>query len=620
VADLSLLVEYKRREFLKVLASGASLTVPVELQGAETRVHVRRAADGKIDAFTGKIDMGQGLRTLLSQCVANELGVPVEEVRLVMGDTDLTPDDGGTWASLTTPETVPAMRKDAATVRGAPVREPKDWTALGKSQKNLNGRDIVTGAFRYNSDVKVDGMWHGVVLRPAEYRARLVAAEGQGVVREGDFAGVCAPTLAEARALAGKAKAEWAHETLPAFDKMIAAFKAEGKPPVENNQVRYPPLIRRGDAEKALASAAQRKSLAFTLAPIAHAALEPRSAIASFGEDGRLTIRCGKQAPFVVRAEVAKAMGMKETDVRIIVDMPGGGFGGKQRSDIEVEAARLAKATGKTVRVEWSRAEEFVWSYARPAALIETETGVDASGRIVSWRQRNYNAGAPGLRPPYDFADHSNEFWASRAPLRQGSYRALAATGNNFARESTVDEWAATLKRDPLEYRLTHIADQRLKAALEMAAQRFGYRGRKAGVGLACNLEKDGRMALFVECAMEPFRILRMTCVADFGAALNPSNLQNQVQGALIMGIGGALWERLEFDAARQLTARLTNYRVPRFTDVPAMDVHIVDRREITAAGAGEAGITLTAPALAAAIFSLTGKRPTAMPMLTHTP
>lgn len=616
MADLTLLLEYKRREFLKLLSSGASLTIPVSLQGAETRLHVRRAAGGKIDAFTGKIDMGQGTRTLLTQCVANELGIPVEQVRLVMGDTDLTPDDGGTWASLTTPETVPAVRKDAAALRGAPLREPKDWPVLGKSQPNLNGRDIVTGAFKYNSDVKLDGMWHGVVLRPAQYRAKLVAASGAGVIRDGDFAGVCAPTLAEARELAAKAHAEWTPEPLPAFDEMIAAFKSESRAPVENNQTRYPPLIRRGDAVKAFASAAQTKSLSFTLAPIAHAALQPRSAIASFSQDGRLTIRCGKQAPFVVRAEVAKAMGMKETGVRIIVDMPGGAFGGKQRADVEIEAARLARATGKTVHVAWSRAEEFVWSYARPAALIETDTGVDASGKIVSWRHRNYNAGAPGLRPPYDFANHSNEFWAVRSPLRQGSYRALAATGNNFARESTIDEWAATLKRDPLEYRLAHITDWRLKAALELAAQRFGYKGRKPGVGLACNLEKEGRMALFVECAPEPFRILRMACVADFGAALNPSNLQNQVQGALIMGIGGALWERLEFDSTRQLTTRLTNYRVPRFTDIPAMDVHIIDRREITPAGAGEAGITLTAPALAAAIFSITGKRPTSMPML----
>jgi len=616
VADLTLFLEYKRREFLKLLASGASLTIPVELQGAETRLHVRRAADGKIDAFTGKIDMGQGSRTLLTQCVANELGVPITSVRLVMGDTDLTPDDGGTWASLTTPETVPAMRKAAAELRGAPLRDPKEWPVLGHSQPNLNGRDIVTGAFKFNSDVRVDGMLHGVVLRSPAYRTKLVSASGEGVIRDGDFAGVCAPTLAEARALAAKAKAEWSHEPLPTFDKMIATFKSDSKPPVENNQTRYPPLIRRGDVAGALRAASQTKSLSFTLAPIVHASLELRSAIAWFTADGRLTIRCGKQAPFVVRAEVAKAMGMKETDVRIIPDPPGGAFGGKQRSDVEVEAARLAKASGKPVRVEWSREEEFIYPLARPAALIETETGVDASGRIVSWRHRNYNAGAPGLRPPYDFANQSSEFWSVRSPLRQGSYRSLAAAGNNFARESTIDEWAATLNRDPLEYRLAHIADERLKAALELAAQRFGYKGRKPGVGLACNLEKEGRMALFVECANEPFRILRMTCVADFGAALNPSNLQNQVQGAIIMGIGGALWERLEFDSSKQLTTRLAKYRVPRFSDIPAMDVHIIDRREITPAGAGEAGITLTAPALAAAIFSLTGKRPTSMPML----
>lgn len=621
-----LLAEYKRRDFLKLLGSGSLLTLP--LPGAAAPVRLRQAAGGFYEAFTGKIEMGQGARTLLTQAIAEELHVPVERIRLTMADTDLVPDDGGTWASLTSPETVPAVRRDTAAFAGHAVTPPQDWKILGQSVKPLHGPDAVTGALRYCADVRTDSMRHGCVVRPDAYRARLEsfddeaarALPGVQVVHDGDFLGVVAPDAHTARQAAALVKAQWQPQPLPSLAEMKESFRTRSVAPVEVKETRYPPLIRQGDVEAGLARADRKLQRSYWLPPIAHVPLEPRAAIAEW-HDGAVTVHCGKQAPFLVRAELAKAFGVPESKVRIVVTMPGGAFGGKQRGECEVEAARLAKAAQAPVRLAWTREEEFWVAYTRPAALIEVESGVDAAGRLSAWRFRNYNAGAPGLRPPYAIADMSNEFWRAEAPLRQGSYRALAATGNNFAREAHVDEWAHALGKDPLDFRLANIEDERLKTVLHKAAELFGWGRRKPGngrgFGLACNLEKAARLALFVETEGDAahLRAVRLVAVGDFGAALNPDNLKNQMQGAIIQGLGGALWEQLRFDATRQLTRRLSQYRVPRFQDVPDLRVEILDHRSIPAAGAGESSITLPAPALANALFAATGVRPYALPL-----
>jgi isoquinoline 1-oxidoreductase len=211
-------------------------------------------------------------------------------------------------------------------------------------------------------------------------------------------------------------------------------------------------------------------------------------------------------------------------------------------------------------------------------------------------------------------------FYRTTAAVRQGSYRSLAAAANAFARESHMDEWATDLRLDPVEFRLRHITDARLREVIERTATRFGWgqvrSGNGRGVGMSCNLEKDARLALFVEVEADgsSVRVVRMAATGDFGAALNPDNLRNQMTGALIQGIGGALWEKVTFDTTGQLTRRLSEYRVPRFSDLPLMDVQLIDRRDVPSAGAGESPITLTAPALAAAIFAATGVRHQKLP------
>lgn len=618
MADGRILREYKRREFLGLLNAGAALTLALPLEGAQQVARIARVGE-VYELYTGKIDMGQGLKTLLAQAAAEELGVAVSAIRVVMGDTARVPDDGGTWASLTTPQTVPAVREDAARSRGGAPRLPAGWKVLGQSTPNTLGRGIVTGAQVYAGDYRHEGALAGIVVRPAALRARLRKADveaarklaGVTVVREGDFLGVAAPTAREARRAAALIKAEWREEPDPPIDGLAAEWKKTAVPPVEDLNTRYPPLVRKGDVEAALNSGLNRLTTAYWTPFIAHAALETRAAVAEWRGD-QLTIHCGKQAPFVVRAEVAKALGIAESAVRIVSLMPGGGFGGKQRADIEIEAARLARAAGRAVRVHWSRAEEFRWAYARPAALMEIETAAAGQGRITAWRHRNYNAGAPGLPPPYAIADQSNEFWRAPVAYRQGSYRALASTANNFARESHIDERAAGFQRDPVEYRLAHIEDARLREVLDRGAARFRWPGANKGCGVACTIEKDGRLAVFAEVAPDGarFRIVRMLMVADFGAALNPSNLKNQMMGGMIQGLGGALFE--EWTPASR---SLRQYRLPRFSGIPPIELELIDRREVPSAGAGEAPIVLVAPALANALFALTGERRRALPL-----
>jgi isoquinoline 1-oxidoreductase len=622
----ALLVEYKRRDFLRMLGCGALLTLPV--RGAERPVRVRLAEDGLYEAFTGKIEMGQGARTLLTQAVSEELGVPVERIRLIMADTGLVPDDGGTWASLTTPETVPAIREETAAFAGHPVTDPARWKVLGTSVPPLHGPDSVTGALRYCSDVRIEGMLHGRIVRPDAYRAKLTsfddsearALAGVQIVHEGDLLGVVARDPQTAVQAAGLIKAHWQADPLPPVDTLIESFRAKAVAPVEVKDTRYPPLIRAGDVEAGLASARRTLSASYWAPPIGHAPLEPRAAVAEW-RDGVLTVDCGKSTPFLVRAELARSLGIPESKIRVRVSMPGGAFGCKQRSECELEAAILARAAQATVRLAWTREEEFWVGYARPAGVVNVESGVDSEGRLVAWRFRNYNAGAPGLRPPYEFPHMSNEFWRSESPFRQGSYRALAATLNNFARESHIDEWAHTLQRDPLDFHLAHTGDARLKEALERAGERFGWGKRKAGngvgYGLACNIEKGARLALFVETEGKGAGLMlrRAVAVGDFGAVLNPDNLRNQLQGGIIQGIGGALWEQLQFDSRNQLTRRLSQYRVPRFQDVPDISVELIDRRDVPAVGAGESPITLPAPAIANALFSATGERRRSLPL-----
>jgi len=466
-------------------------------------------------------------------------------------------------------------------------------------------------------------MLHGKVVRPPAYGATLTAADtsaaqkmaGVTVVRDGNFLGVAAPSAAHAAAAAAAIKAEWAPGSHASARTLFADLKTKVE---DDNQT---PFVT-GSVDSALARAAVKAEGEYTVAYIAHAPLEPRAALAEW-QDGRLTVWTGTQRPFGVQQELVDAFHLSADRVRVIVPDTGSAYGGKHTGDAAVEAARLARAAGKPVKLVWTREEEFAWAYFRPAGVIAVRAAAEKDGTITGWEFHNYNSGPAAIRTPYEIANQRIAFHPAQSPLRQGSYRGLAATANHFVRESHMDDLARAVGIDPLAFRLKNLRDERLIAVLKSAADKFGWStapGR--AIGLACGVEKGGYTACYVELDAIPskgdaasIRLKRVVVAFECGAIVNPDGLNNQVEGAIVQGLGGALFEAIDFEDGRLTNGRFSQYRVPRFSDVPPIDVVLLDRRDIPSAGAGETPIVGVAPAIGNAIFAATGVRLRALPL-----
>ena len=351
--------------------------------------------------------------------------------------------------------------------------------------------------------------------------------------------------------------------------------------------------------------------------------MESRAALAEWHGD-RLTIWTGTQRPFGVRSELATALGIPEEDIRVIVPDTGGAYGGKHTGEVAVEAARLARAAGCPIKLIWSREEEFTWAYFRPAGVIDITSGVHDDGTLVAWDYHNYNSGPSAIRTPYEVMHQRNAFHPALGPLRQGSYRALAATANTFARETHMDELAHDLSRDPLAFRLRNLRDERLRAVFQAAAERFGWGAPVLapghGVGIAGGIEKGSYVATCAEVAVDResglLRVVRVVQAFECGAIVNPDGLHNQNVGAIIQGLGAALFEAIDFADGTILTDRFSKYRVPRFADVPPIDIVLLDRKDLASLGAGETPIIGIAPAIGNAIFAASGVRLRSMPLV----
>ncbi len=684
-----------RRDFFKVLGAGIAVFTVAREAAAGTPQESgrgRRAGeelpkditswlhvgeDGAVTTFTGKVEIGQNIRTSLAQSVADELRVPFESVRMVMGDTALTPFDMGTFGSRTTPTMAPQLRHVASVARellveqaakewnvpaeklvaanakvtdpssgrslayaelakgktlareipeADPITPPSEWTVAGKPIPKVNARDFVTGRHQYTPDLRPAGVLHGKLLRPPAFHATLVsldasAAEqmpGVVVVRDGDFVAVAARSEREAEKAAASLKAEWKSPEARASSRNIYSYLKEKAESRGNGHDRETT----GSIEEGLQAAAHRLEATYTVAYIAHTPLEPRAAVAEWN-DGKLTVWTGTQRPFGVREELADAFQLPQDRIRVIVPDTGSAYGGKHTADAALEAARLARAAKHPVKIVWTREEEMTWAYFRPAGVIDIRSGVTADGKLKAWEFHNYNSGSSGIGTPYDVANRDIEFHSVDSPLRQGSYRGLAATANHFARESHMDELAHAAGLDPLEFRLKNLSDARLRAVFEAAAKSFGWPRKKTeagqGFGMGGGVEKRGYVATFAEVRVEStkaIRVKKVVCAFECGAIVNPDGLRNQVSGANVMGLGGALFEAIEFADGKILNPRLAQYRVPRFRDLPEIEVVLLDRKDIPSAGAGETPLVGLAPAIGNAVFDATGKRLRSLPML----
>ncbi|MCW5966313.1 MAG: xanthine dehydrogenase family protein molybdopterin-binding subunit, partial [Bryobacterales bacterium] len=297
----------------------------------------------------------------------------------------------------------------------------------------------------------------------------------------------------------------------------------------------------------------------------------------------------------------------------------------KHTGEAAIEAARLAREAKRPVQLRWTRQEEFAWAYCRPAALIEIRAGLDANGKLAVWEFINYNAGASGLRSPYASPALREEFLRTDTPLRQGSYRALASTANNFAREAAIDELAAAAGQDPFQFRMAHLRDERMRAVLTAAAERFGWdkrhgkTGENRATGIACGTEKNSVVATCAEVEVDPKtgipRVVELCTAYECGAILNPAGLLQQVEGCMVMALGAVLREELRFANGMITNGRFRQYRVPRFRDMPKMDVVLLDRKSNPPVGAGETPMMSVGPAVANAVFAVSGKPVRQMPV-----
>jgi isoquinoline 1-oxidoreductase len=550
-----------RRRFLKGLGGGIFVlfyygTLPAQERRpqsgqalpADFNAFLRIAPNGRVSCFTGKIEMGQGVATSLSQILAEELDVPLGSVDMVMGDTDLCPWDMGTFGSRSIRFFGPPLREAAAEARSVlvqiaserlaldkerivvrngvvrdrensagqltygqlaqgkmierrltakPVPKPvSQYTIVGKASTRRDGVAKVTGRAGYAGDVRLPGMLYASILRPPAHGAKLKSVDTSALqadkeaklVRDGDLTAVFHRYPDGAEKALSRVKAEW---DVPQSDLDAKAI--------------YPHLLGMAPAGKVVTEggdllegerlARATYDATFYDHYMAHAAIETHAALAK-PEGDRMIVWASTQNPFGAKEEIARALSVPTQKVRVVTPFVGGGFGGKTFNMQAVAAARLAKLMGRPVQVAWTRREEFFYDTFRPAGITRVRSGVDNAGRITLWAYDVYFSGPRGAGQLYAVPHHREVSHGHYTgvpgahPFRTGAWRAPGANLNAFARESHIDTMASKLGLDPLEVRLKNLNEKRLLRVLSVAAERFGWKKGAApsgrGFGMAC--------------------------------------------------------------------------------------------------------------------------------------
>ena len=637
--------------------------------------------DGRVTCYTGKIEMGQGPITSLPQMLAEDLDVPLSSVDIVMGDTSICPWDMGTFGSMTTRNFGPYLRAAAAEARAvllqlgadflkvpeaqlvardgmivdskneknrvsyaqlahgqrmerhlkdkAVLKRPAEFRVMGKSQLRRDAHDKVTGKALYAGDVRLSGMLYARLLRPPAHGAKMKSVDtaackqvpGVQVVQEGDLVAVLHELPDVAETALARAKSDFDVPPTPVDDKTIFEHLLSTAPD---------PSVRASGGDLAEGKKAATKSFETTYlnSYVAHAAMETHTALAQI-EGGKATVWASTQNPFGAQREIAQAIGFPPENVRVITPFVGGGFGGKTQNSQAVEAARLAKATGKPVQVCRTREEEFFYDTFRPAAVVKIRSGIDAAGRIVFWDYDVYYAGERGAAQFYAVPHHrtasAGAAWGdTRAahPFATGAWRAPGNNTNTFARESQIEIMAAAAGIDPVEFRLKNLTDAKMIGVLKAAADRFGWTPAKGpskrGYGVACGIDAGSYVAGIAEVAVDSkkgtVQVKRVACAQDMGIVVNPEGARMQLEGCVTMGLGYALSEEVHFKGGKVLDTNFDTYELPRFSWVPKIESVFIPS-DAAPQGGGEPAIILMGAVLANAVFDATGARVLQLPM-----
>ena len=647
--------------------------------------YIQIKPDGRVTCMVGKIEMGQGLQTALAQNLAEELEVPVDSIDMIMGDTDLCPWDIGTFGSLANRALGPVLRGAAAEARAVllqmaserlnvplerlkvkdgviadslsgkhvsyaqlvqgkrierklgkvPLKPTTDYKVMGTSVRRKDAIEKVTGKAKYTADIVVPGMVFARILRPPAHGATLKNADtsaaekvpGVQVVKDGNLIAVISnkPDVADKALALIKAQFEPSPNTLndkSIFDHLLAA-KVETKVIVEKGNL--------ADGEKAGELMEQTYYHSYG----AHAHMETHSTLVKI-EDGKATVWASTQRPFGTRDAVAQTLGFAPKNVRVISPYLGGGFGGKNYVQNAMEAARLAKLVGKPVLLVWDRSEDFMYDRFRPAGVVKIRSAMTKAGQLSLWDFTVYAAGDWGAPTFYDvpnqrtvaapvteIAWRRGDTAGGVHPFNVGAWRMPGTNTISFARESHMDIMASKAGIDPLEFRLKHLSDKRMRGVLEAADKQFGWKPGKApsgrGVGVACGLIYGTYVASMAQVMVDKqtgeVRVQRVVSAVDPGTIVNPEGARQQVEGCITMGVGYALSEEVLFSNGEVLARNFDSYEIPRFSTMPKMEVVLVDNRQFPPDGMGEPPIITMGAVIANAIYDATGARLFQLPM-----
>jgi isoquinoline 1-oxidoreductase len=683
----------KRRSFLQLLGGGIFiffqpwsaldlLSMPAEQARSLSKDYnafLQIAEDGTVTCFTGKIEMGQGIITSLAQEMAEELNVPFEKVKMVMGDTDLCPYDAGTWGSMSTRSFGPNMRAAAAEARsvlldlsstrlGVPVSQleirdgiitdtknplnkvsygelakgnkiekhldikpaPEDYskfTYVGKPFKRSDAYLKVTGKATYCGDLTLPGMVHARIFRPPSHGAKLISAdvsgaekvEGVKVVRDGDFIAVISENRDKADEAVVKIKADYSFDEMKVSDKTLHDFMIKADSRVNVARTTGDISAGRQLCDKVFESEYHDPYLA-------HASIETHTALAQL-ENGKMTVYAATQSPFGLQDGIVRELGFTRENVRVITPFVGGGFGGKGAFQQGVEAARLAKLTGKPVMLVWTRDEEFFYDTFHPAGVVKISSGIDKAGMMQMWDYHVYFSGTRGADTIYDVPNAKTTSYSEKNtspvhPFGTGAWRAPNNNTNTFARESQIDIMASAAGIDPLEFRLKNLKDEKMIACLKAVADKFGYIAGKTpggrGIGIACGTDAGTWVAHMAEVKVDKstgkVKVIRIACAQDMGLCVNPEGALIQMEGCITMGLGYTFTEEIQFEGGNILNRGFDSYDIPKFSWVPKIDCVILDRKDKPPQGGGEPAIIGIGAVVANAIHDATGARLFTMP------
>ena len=669
--------------FQEVIRRGGFLKVSPPDLGAFLRI----GDDGRITCYTGKIEMGQGVLTSFAQIVAEELDMPVTSVDMVMGDTELCPWDLGTFGSISVRFMGPFLREAAGQAKAiltelaaeylkvpqerleakdgvisdktnkgsrvtyaelakgenldkrmdkkASLKNASEFNVIGKPVKRLDGFEKVTGKARYAGDVLLPGMLYAKILRAPAHGAKLKSIDtsevkkmkGVVLVEENDLIAVLHKYPDEAEKALSKIKAEFEIPQSGLDDKNIfehlLKVAPEGKVTGEA-----------GDIAKGEKRASSVFEETYLNSYVAHAPIEPHTALAAV-EGNKITVWASTQTPFLVQREVAKELGFSTKNVRIITPFVGGGFGGKTENQQVIEAARLAKATGKPVQVAWTREEEFFFDAFRPAAVVKIKSGITETGKISHWDFNVYFAGERGSEQFYEIPHHRSKSYGSGGsaspgkgikgshPFNTGPWRAPGNNTCTFARESQIDVMASKAGTDPVEFRLNNLSDKKMIKALRVAAEKFGWKPSKfpskRGFGVACSIDADTYVVTMAEVKVDKktgiVQVERIVCVQDMGLVINPEGAKTQMEGCVTMGFGYALTEEIHFKNGKIFDLNFDTYKIPHFSWLPKIETVLIKSEDPKPHGGGEPAITCMGAVVANAIFDTTGARLFQLPM-----